>query len=77
MNNIILDVYSKCDELKREKQFLSGIARRSFKKKNTFFCDICSSFLTSEKYCLQVNINHQGKLILIDICLFFPSILMD
>ncbi|CAF1539825.1 unnamed protein product [Rotaria magnacalcarata] len=53
LNTINLDIYSKCGELKREQQFLSGIARRSFKKKNTFFCDICSIFLTSEKYCTQ------------------------
>ncbi|CAF3359818.1 unnamed protein product [Rotaria sp. Silwood1] len=53
LNNIVIDIYSKCGELKREQQFLSGIARRSFKKKNTFFCDICSIFLTSEKYCVQ------------------------
>lgn len=56
LNNIINDTNSKTDEFKREQQFLSGIARRNFKKKNTYFCDICSIFLTSEKYCGQVNI---------------------
>lgn len=51
----MLDVYSQSNEFKREQQLLSGMARRSFKKKNTFICDICSIFLTSEKYCTQVR----------------------
>lgn len=56
LNNIVTNVNSKSDDFKREQQFLSGIARRNFKKKNTFVCDICSIFLTSEKYCIQVKI---------------------
>lgn len=45
IDSILRDVYSKSGEFQREQQFYSGIARRAFRKKNTFFCDICEKLI--------------------------------
>lgn len=57
MNEILRDVYTKSDEFKREQRFLSSLARRSFRKKNTFFCDLCNQFLPTEKHCSTVEMS--------------------
>ncbi|CAF0941192.1 unnamed protein product [Adineta ricciae] len=51
LNNILVDAYSKTDEYKRERELLFGIARRRYKKRKAFFCDICSTFLITEDLC--------------------------
>ncbi|CAF0959548.1 unnamed protein product [Adineta steineri] len=53
LNHVITGVYSKSDESKREREFLFGIARRRYKKRKAFFCDICSAFLTTEDFCTE------------------------
>ena len=57
LNNILADAYSKTDEYKRERELLFGIARRRYKKRKAFFCDICSTFLITEDLCTAVNIS--------------------
>ncbi|UJR36526.1 hypothetical protein I4U23_029247 [Adineta vaga] len=51
LNKILVDVYSKSEEYKREREFLFAIARRRCKKRKAFFCDICSVFLIAGDTC--------------------------
>ncbi len=55
LNNLVGTVYSQCDEFKRERELLFGIARRRFKRRKAFFCDLCLTFLTTEEACTEVN----------------------
>ncbi len=55
LNNLVGTAYSQCDEFKRERELLFGIARRRFKRRKAFFCDLCLTFLTTEEACTEVN----------------------
>ena len=55
LDDVLARTVETTDEFRREKEFLAANARRQFRKKNTFHCDVCSVFLLSDKLCEQVK----------------------